>query len=74
MRLFPSSKEVPLAVLSTFSTEVEQEKKENTACLHYQNKNRVGFPWESRVIRPPQNQCLELCNKQGSQLSEHQCI
>lgn len=21
-----------------------------------------------------ENQCLQLCNKQGSQLSEHQCI
>lgn len=52
MKLPSPRKEVPLAVLSTFSTEVEQEKNENTACLHYRNKNRVGFPWESRVIRP----------------------
>lgn len=50
------------------------KKKKNTACLHHQNKNLVGFPWESRVISPPQNQCPEPCNKQGSQLSEPQCI
>lgn len=61
---------MPLAVLSTLSTEVEQEKKENTACVHHQNKNRVGIQ-SDQVL---QNQCLELCNKQGSQLSEHQCI
>lgn len=33
-----------------------------------------GFSWGIQSDQAAQNQCLELCNKQGSQLSEHQCI
>ena len=33
-----------------------------------------GFSLGIQSDQVPQNQCLELCNKQGSQLSEHQCI
>lgn len=33
-----------------------------------------GFSLGIQSDQALQNQCLELCNKQGSQLSEHQCI
>ena len=74
-KAFFSPKKVPLLSCPLSLQKLNRKKKKkNTTCLHHQNKNRVGFPWESGGVRLSQNQCPELCNKQGSQLSEHQCI